>query len=123
MTNARLLRHCALGCLLGLLALSVAWELWLAPLRPGGSWLVLKALPLLAPLFGLIHGRRYTFQWASMFILLYLAEGLVRSYSDVGVSAMLAGIETILASVFFVSAIAYTRASVPAASALEEGNR
>ena len=106
----------ALACLLGLLALCVTWELWLAPLRPGGSWLVLKALPLLAPLFGLLHGRRYTFQWSSMFILLYLAEGLVRGYSDAGASAMLAAIEAALAAVFFFSAIAYTRGSAARAS-------
>lgn len=106
-----LLRGSALACLLGLLALSVSWELWLAPLRPGGSWLVLKALPLLAPLFGLIHGRRYTFQWASMFILVYLAEGLVRGYSDAGASRALGAVEAVLAAVFFVSAIAYVRAT------------
>ncbi|MSQ70730.1 MAG: DUF2069 domain-containing protein [Betaproteobacteria bacterium] len=109
--NRRLFRGCALACLLGLLALSLAWELWLAPLRPGGSWLVLKALPLLAPLFGVIHERRYTFQWASMFILIYLAEGLVRSYGDLGTSRLLAGIEIVLSVLFFISAIAYARGS------------
>ncbi|MBM3355478.1 MAG: DUF2069 domain-containing protein, partial [Betaproteobacteria bacterium] len=56
------LRRAASATLVGLLALCVAWELWLAPLRPGGSWLVLKALPLLAPLFGVLRGRRYTYQ-------------------------------------------------------------
>ena len=48
--------------LIALIFLCVAWELWLAPLRPGGSWLVLKALPLLAPLMGILKGRRYTYQ-------------------------------------------------------------
>ena len=33
--------------LLLLIALCIAWETVLAPLRPGGSWLVLKVLPLL----------------------------------------------------------------------------
>jgi uncharacterized membrane protein len=55
----------AVGSLLALIALCLAWELWLAPARVGGSWLVLKTLPLLAPLFGLLHGRRRTFQWTA----------------------------------------------------------
>ena len=53
-------RTLAVGSLLGLIALSLAWELWLAPLRPGGSWLVLKALPLCIPLAGLLKNRMYT---------------------------------------------------------------
>jgi uncharacterized membrane protein len=95
--------------LLALLFLCLAWELWLAPLRPGGSWLALKALPLLAPLTGILHGRRYTFQWASMLILAYFAEGVVRAFGDVGASAALALAEALLALVFFVSAVFYAR--------------
>ncbi|MGH8629456.1 MAG: DUF2069 domain-containing protein, partial [Burkholderiales bacterium] len=63
------LRFGASVSLLLLIAWSLAWELWLAPLRPGGSWLVLKALPLLLPLLGVLNGRRYTYQWASMLVL------------------------------------------------------
>ncbi|MGP1678978.1 MAG: DUF2069 domain-containing protein [Burkholderiales bacterium] len=95
--------------LLALIFLCLAWELWLAPLRPGGSWLALKALPLLLPLMGILHGRRYTYQWASMLILAYLAEGAVRSFGDYGMSAALALVEALLALVFFVSAVFYAR--------------
>src|SRR5256885_15112591 len=42
-------RWLAVSSLMGLIVLSLAWELWLAPMRPGGSWLVLKALPPAAP--------------------------------------------------------------------------
>ncbi|MEG2047344.1 MAG: DUF2069 domain-containing protein, partial [Comamonas sp.] len=59
-------RWLAVGSLLGLIVLSVAWELWLAPLRPGGSWLVLKALPLCIPLAGLLKRRMYTYRWVSL---------------------------------------------------------
>jgi uncharacterized membrane protein len=100
---------CACLSLLALLFLCLAWELWLAPLRPGGSWLALKALPLLAPLMGILHGRRYTFQWASMLILAYFAEGVVRAFGDTGASAALALAEALLALVFFVSAVFYAR--------------
>lgn len=99
--------------LLLLIALCLAWELWLAPLRPGGSWLVLKAVLLLLPLFGILRGRRYTYQWSSMFILLYLMEGVVRATSDAPPARWLAWGEVILAATFFVSVVVYARLSAP----------
>jgi uncharacterized membrane protein len=95
--------------LLALIFLCLGWELWLAPLRPGGSWLALKALPLLLPLLGILRGRRYTYQWASMLILAYFAEGAVRAFTDGGRSALLAMTETALTLVFFASAVFYAR--------------
>ncbi|QDX80100.1 hypothetical protein B9N43_01815 [Denitratisoma sp. DHT3] len=88
----------------------LAWELWFAPLRPGGSALAFKAFPLLLPLFGILRGRRYTHQWASMLILAYFAEGVVRVASDPGaVSRAMAAVEVALALVFFLSAIFYAK--------------
>jgi uncharacterized membrane protein len=96
--------------LIALIALSVAWELWLAPLRPGGSMLVLKVVPLLMPLRGILHGRRYTYQWASLLILLYFCEGLVRATSDtVTLSRQLGIAETVLTLVFFASTAWYAK--------------
>lgn len=112
-----LLRLTSIASLLALIALSVAWELWLAPLRPGGSWLVLKALLLLLPLRGVLRGNLYTLQWSSMFILLFLAEGVVRGMTDTGVSASLAWIETALSVVFFFATIFYLRPFKRAAKA------
>jgi uncharacterized membrane protein len=100
-----------IAALLALIALCLAWEIRLAPLRPGGSWLMLKAVPVLLPLRGVLAGRRRTFQWASMFILAYLAEGLVRTVSDRGPSAWLAGGEAALATLFFACAVVYARLS------------
>lgn len=97
--------------LLALVFLCLAWELWLAPLRPGGSWLALKTLPLLLPLMGILHGRRYTYQWASMLILAYLAEGVVRAITDSGMAAQLAMAEVLLALGFFGCAVFYARLS------------
>lgn len=94
-----------------LIALCLAWELWLAPLRPGGSMLAFKALPLLLPLFGILRGRRYTYQWSAMMILLYLTEGVVRSATDSGAMQLLAGLEMLLAVVFFVSTVLYAHRS------------
>ncbi|MBU0752040.1 MAG: DUF2069 domain-containing protein [Gammaproteobacteria bacterium] len=101
--------------LIALIALCLAWELRLAPLQPGGSWLVLKTLPLLAPLFGILNGRRYTHQWGSMLILAYLTEGLVRATTDTGTMRLLAGAEVLLATVFFAAAVIYARATRPSA--------
>jgi len=107
----RKLRLIASASLIGLILLGLAWEGWLAPLRPGGSLLILKAVPLLLPLFGILKGRRYTYQWASMFILLWFTEGAVRAWSDAGLSASLALIEVALAVTFFFAAIFYARLS------------
>jgi uncharacterized membrane protein len=107
--SARTAAFAAAACLIALALLAVAWELVLAPLRPGGSWLVLKALPLLAPLFGVLRGRRYTYQWASLLIWLYAAEGATRLYTDSGLSVGLAGVELALSLAFFAAAVAYLR--------------
>lgn len=72
---------------------------------------MLKTLPLLLPLRGVLAGRRRTYQWASMFILAYVAEGSVRAWSDHGLAAGLALAEAILALAFFASAVAYARAT------------
>ena len=95
--------------LIALILLCLAWETVLAPFRPGGSLLMLKTLPLLLPLFGILHGKRYTYKWASMFILLYFTEGVVRAWSDVGLSAKLALAEVVLSLVFFTCAIYFAK--------------
>jgi uncharacterized membrane protein len=107
--SLRRLNISASASLIGLTFLCLAWELWLAPLRPGGSMLALKAVPLLAPLFGVLRGRRYTYQWAAMLVLLYLIEGLVRATTESGSNRILAVLETLLALTFFFSAIFYAR--------------
>lgn len=101
----------ACACLVALIALGLAWELALAPLRPGGTWLALKVLPLLAPLFGVLHGRRYTFQWTTLLVWAYAAEGAVRAYTDAGLAARLAALEAALALGLFAAAVAYLRAT------------
>jgi uncharacterized membrane protein len=95
--------------LIALIFLCLAWETILAPLKPGGSLLILKAVPLLLPLFGILKGRRYTYQWASMFILLYFTEGCVRAWSETGLSVKLALIEVVLSLIFFVCTIYYAK--------------
>ena len=107
----RALRLIASASLVALLALCLAWELWLAPLRPGGSLIALKALPLVLPLPGIFAGRRYTYQWSGLLILAYFAEGATRAWADAGPARMLAGLEVVLSLVFFAAAVSYARAT------------
>jgi uncharacterized membrane protein len=97
--------------LIALIFLGLAWEIALAPVRPGGSLLALKILPLLAPLFGILRGKIYTYQWTSMLVLAYFAEGAVRAWSDRGLSAQLAAAEAALAVFCFVGCIVFVRAA------------
>jgi len=105
------LHYLSSGSLIALILLCVAWELWLAPLRSGGSWVALKAVPLLAPLPGILRRNLYTFRWSPLLILAYFVEGTVRGYAESGFSGQLARVEILLALSFFLSALAYVRAS------------
>jgi len=107
-------------CLLALIALCLSWELWLAPLRPGGSWLMLKAIPLLGPLRGILAGRRYTYKWSTFLALAYFTEGMVRAVTDHGTSQKLAMTEIALSMAFYASAILYVRATRPHAASAED---
>lgn len=108
-------RWLAVGSLLGLIVLGLAWELWLAPLRPGGSWLVIKVLPLTLPLAGLLKNRMYTYRWLSLLVWIYFTEGVVRATSDGGLSAWLAGIQVLLCVMLFTACALHVRIRLRAA--------
>lgn len=115
--NASRYQFIASASLIALIALCLAWEGWLAPLRPGGSWLILKGAFLLLPLFGVLRGKRYTYKWLSLFVQFYLLEGLTRATSEHGIVQVLAAGETLLATLLFVASILYIRATrTPAAN-------
>ena len=98
----------AIASLIWLIGWLVAWEIWVAPLHPGGSLLALKALPLLVPLRGVIKRDLYTLQWSSMVILVYFAEGAVRAWSDeLEASRIMAMGEIVLVCVYFACALLY----------------
>ena len=102
-------RRLAVGSLLGLIVLSLAWELWLAPLRPGGSWLALKALPLCIPLAGLLKNRMYTYRWVSLMVWLYFTEGAVRAWADAPPGNWLALLQVLLCLVLFTACALHVR--------------
>ncbi len=106
-------RIVAAASLIALFVLSLLWELWLAPLRPGGSMLALKALPLCFAFVGIWKGRRYTFQWVSMLVLFYFTEGVVRAWSERGMSQSLAGLEIALSLTLYLACLQYCRLTRP----------
>ena len=110
--SPRLLYFVACASLLALIGLCVLWEAWLAPLRPGGSWMMLKALPLLPAVFGVLRGRRYTSQWLSMLSLLYFTEGVLRA-TDPGLTGLFAIVEIALSVALFASTMLHARATAP----------
>jgi uncharacterized membrane protein len=107
--HVTLTRGLAVGSLLGLIVLGLAWELWLAPLRPGGTLLALKVLPLCFPLTGLLKNRMYTYRWLSLMIWLYFTEGVVRAWGDTAPSNYCALLEVVLCVVLFVACAMHVR--------------
>ncbi|HSO45295.1 MAG TPA: DUF2069 domain-containing protein [Rhodoferax sp.] len=107
--SVALTRILAVGSLLGLIVLGLAWELLLAPLRPGGSWLALKVLPLCLPLAGLLKNRMYTYRWVSLLVWLYFTEGAVRAYSDKPPGNYLAMVQVALCLLLFVACALHVR--------------
>jgi len=118
-TLVAITRWGAVGSVLGLIVLGLAWELWLAPVRPGGSWLALKVLPLCVPLAGLLRHRMYTYRWVSLMVWIYFIEGVVRAYSDRGLSAQLAAAEVVLCLTLFASCVAHVRTRLARSKANE----
>jgi uncharacterized membrane protein len=109
-------RWLAVGCLLALIALGLAWELRLAPLRPGGSWLALKVVPLCFPIPGLLRRRMYTYRWLSLLVWLYFVEGVVR-WNDAGAAAPLARAEVALCVLLFAACAFHVRLRLAAGAA------
>lgn len=102
-----LTRAMALAGVVTLIALGLAWELWLAP--TGQRTLAVKILPLLPALPGLWRNRLYTYRWLSLMIWLYFIEGVVRTAGDGGAGAVLAAIEVALSLVVFAACAAHVR--------------
>jgi len=107
--RVQLLHWMAIGSLLALIGLALAWELAIVPSPDGPGLLAWKALPLLLPLPGILRGRRYTHQWAPMLVLAYFVEGVMRGYADAGASAAAGWCQAGLAVAFIVAAAYYAR--------------
>jgi uncharacterized membrane protein len=105
--TTRRMRLLALLATGGLIALGLAWELWLAP--TGSGTLALKVLPLVLCLLGLLRHRLYTYRWLSLLVWLYFMEGVVRATSESGLSQALAIAEIALTLLLFTACTMYIR--------------
>jgi len=96
-------RWLAVGALLALIAVCLAWELGHAQSR----WAV-KALPLCIPLAGLLKRRMYTYRWVSLLVWLYFLEGVLRVADRPPVSYF-ASAEIALSLLLFAACAAHVR--------------
>jgi uncharacterized membrane protein len=110
-------RALAATSLLALIVLGLAWELWLAPLRPGGSWWAIKVLPLCLALPGVLKLRMYTYRWLSLAVWLYFTEACVRGWSDAWPANALAITQGALSLALFVACGLHVRLRFKAARA------
>lgn len=108
-------RAWALGALLALIGLGLAWELWLAP--TGSGTLALKVLPLVLAVPGVLRHRMGTHRWLSLLVWFYVLEGLVRATSEGGLSQGLAALEVVLALALFAASAVHIRWRLRQASA------
>ena len=115
----QLSRWLAVGSLTSLIVLGLAWELWLSPLRPGGSWLALKVLPLCIPVAGLLKNKMYTYRWVSLVVWLYFIEGVVRAWGDRAPGNYLALAEVVLCLCLFAAYLLHVRTRQSRAAATE----
>lgn len=78
----------------------------------GYSWVlcVLAAAPLLAPLPGLVRGRRYTYAWASLFAMPYVAFSVTELLANPAARAV-ASLSLLLVFAWFCAMVLYLRAS------------
>jgi uncharacterized membrane protein len=110
MPGSRFLYALTLFGYFGTLALLTAWYSWLAPSTHFPTALVLSVMliPLLFPLRGLLHGRKYTFAWSCFLALLYFIHGVMEAYSS-ELTRYLGLFEVVFTSLWFVAGMAYIR--------------
>jgi uncharacterized membrane protein len=95
----------------GTFALLLAWYAWLAPSPYFPVALVLLCLvtPLLFPLRGILHARRYTIAWSCFLALLYFTHGVVAAYNS-PVTRPYGLLEILFTTLWFLGGMAYIRA-------------
>jgi uncharacterized membrane protein len=91
--------------------LQLLWELRLAPLRPEGSWLALKAVPLALLWPALARGSSKAAQGMLLLLLPYFAEGVVRGMTETGRHAIVAWTAATLSVVAFTALLLHFRAA------------
>ena len=110
-------RHAAIGRKLtlvgyfGLLILILNWFTWLSPPERVPRSIVLAALtiPLLFPLRGIIHSRRYTHQWIGFLSMLYFIIGVDVWYNHQALEKYLGASMVVLSLILMIGSSMYAR--------------
>ncbi len=112
MTAARLFYGITLTGYFGTLILLTAWFAWLYPpvKTPTALTLLLVVGPLLLPLRGMLHARRYTMSWSCFIALLYFTHGVLEAWHDAP-TWKLGLLEVVFTVLWFCGAIAYVQAT------------
>lgn len=99
----------------GLFTVLMSWFTWLAPPKnvPRVVMIVLFVVPLLIPLRGLLHARRYTHQWVMFFTLFYFCVGVDAWYNPGRGGAWIGALVTLFSMLLFLGCVMYARYSVP----------
>jgi uncharacterized membrane protein len=90
-------------------AVSLSLLAWMAA---GYPWAicVLAVLPMLAPLHGLLRGRRHTYAWATLFAIPYLVFALTELLVNPA-ARWVAGLSLVLVFGWFCAMVAFLRAA------------
>lgn len=108
MNAAERARAAALALLALLAATLLGWQR--ASLAAGSFLPLLWVAPLLLPLPGLIRGRRYTYAWATLLVIGYIALALTEIVADAGRRLLPAAI-LMFASALFLALVMFLRAT------------
>jgi len=105
------LQRLVVALVAALILVELLWETMLAPLRPGGSWLALKALPLALVWPGIARGSVRSRQIASLLLPFYFAEAIARAITEPGRHGMVAWSAAALSAAAFVALLLTFRAA------------
>ena len=112
--TARFWRGSTIALTLALILLMFLWQFTTSIDWSRAGIALLLAIPLLAPLPGLICSHRRTYAWATLCVIPYFIVGITESIAD-PVSRSWPGTCLALSLLLFVSLIAYLRATRSAA--------
>lgn len=84
----------------------ILWEGHLAPIGKDSSLLILKGLPIIIPIFGLLRNSIKTYQYTLLLLLPYFIEGVFRGYAENGIHRLMAIGEIIISLLIYMSLLA-----------------
>ena len=99
----RLTQTLSVACLISMSIWCVLWEGYLTTNVGNGSWMTIKSIPIILPLFGILRNKVKAYQYSVLLVFPYFIEGTVRTYADTGVDYTMAVGELTLSLLTFVT--------------------